>query len=123
MPIEDVFTITGRGTVVTGRVERGKLPINSEAQFSPAQASSIDLWNISMPVTVVFWGSRIPRISAGRGGGGGEGGQVVAVPGSITPHTDFEGQVYILKKEEGGRHNPFFSKGRVMTPVTSVVRK
>lgn len=113
MPIEDVFTITGRGTVVTGRVERGKLPINSEVEIlgirdpQKTTVTGIEMFHKSMDEA--WAGENCGLLLRGTKRDEVERGQVVAVPGSITPHTNFTGQVYILKKEEGGRHNPFFS--------------
>ncbi|MDC4232159.1 elongation factor Tu [Actinomyces sp. B33] len=130
MPIEDVFTITGRGTVVTGRVERGKLPINSEVEIlgirepQKTTVTGIEMFHKSMDEA--WAGENCGLLLRGTKRDEVERGQVVAVPGSITPHTDFVGQVYILKKEEGGRHNPFFSNYRPQfyfrtTDVTGVI--
>ena len=130
MPIEDVFTITGRGTVVTGRVERGKLPINSEVEIlgirepQKTTVTGIEMFHKSMDEA--WAGENCGLLLRGNKRDEVERGQVVAVPGSITPHTEFEGQVYILKKEEGGRHNPFFSNYRPQfyfrtTDVTGVI--
>ena len=130
MPIEDVFTITGRGTVVTGRVERGKLPINSEGEIlgirepQKTTVTGIEMFHKSMDEA--WAGENCGLLLRGTKRDEVERGQVVAVPGSITPHTEFEGQVYILKKEEGGRHNPFFSNYRPQfyfrtTDVTGVI--
>ena len=130
MPIEDVFTITGRGTVVTGRVERGKLPINSEVEIlgirepQKTTVTGIEMFHKSMDEA--WAGENCGLLLRGIKRDEVERGQVVAVPGSITPHTEFEGQVYILKKEEGGRHNPFFSNYRPQfyfrtTDVTGVI--
>ena len=130
MPIEDVFTITGRGTVVTGRVERGKLPINSEVEIlgirepQKTTVTGIEMFHKSMDEA--WAGENCGLRLRGTKRDEVERGQVVAVPGSITPHTEFEGQVYILKKEEGGRHNPFFSNYRPQfyfrtTDVTGVI--
>ena len=130
MPIEDVFTITGRGTVVTGRVERGKLPINSEVEIlgirepQKTTVTGIEMFHKSMDEA--WAGENCGLLLRGTKRDEVERGQVVAVPGSITPHTEFEGQVYILKKEEGGRHNPFFSNYRPQfyfrtTDVTGVI--
>ena len=130
MPIEDVFTITGRGTVVTGRVERGKLPINSEVEIlgirepQKTTVTGIEMFHKSMDEA--WAGENCGLLLRGTKRDEVERGQVVAIPGSITPHTDFEGQVYILKKEEGGRHNPFFSNYRPQfyfrtTDVTGVI--
>ena len=130
MPIEDVFTIPGRGPVVTGRVERGKLPINSEVEIlgirepQKTTVTGIEMFHKSMDEA--WAGENCGLLLRGTKRDEVERGQVVAVPGSITPHTDFEGQVYILKKEEGGRHNPFFSNYRPQfyfrtTDVTGVI--
>ena len=130
MPIEDVFTITGRGTVVTGRVERGKLPINSEVEIlgirepQKTTVTGIEMFHKSMDEA--WAGENCGLLLRGTKRDEVERGQVVAVPGSITPHTEFDGQVYILKKEEGGRHNPFFSNYRPQfyfrtTDVTGVI--
>ena len=130
LPIEDVFTITGRGTVVTGRVERGKLPINSEVEIlgirepQKTTVTGIEMFHKSMDEA--WAGENCGLLLRGTKRDEVERGQVVARPGSITPHTEFEGQVYILKKEEGGRHNPFFSNYRPQfyfrtTDVTGVI--
>ncbi|MGP2494528.1 elongation factor Tu [Schaalia turicensis] len=130
MPIEDVFTITGRGTVVTGRVERGKLAINSEVEIlgirepQKTTVTGIEMFHKSMDEA--WAGENCGLLLRGTKRDEVERGQVVAVPGSITPHTNFTGQVYILKKEEGGRHNPFFSNYRPQfyfrtTDVTGVI--
>ena len=130
MPIEDVFTITGRGTVVTGRVERGKLPINSEVEIlgirepQKTTVTGIEMFHKSMDEA--WAGENCGLLLRGTKRDEVERGQVVARPGSITPHTEFEGQVYILKKAEGGRHNPFFSNYRPQfyfrtTDVTGVI--
>ena len=130
MPIEDVFTITGRGTVVTGRVERGKLPINSEVEIlgirepQKTTVTGIEMFHKSMDEA--WAGENCGLLLRGTKRDEVERGQVVARPGSITPHTEFEGQVYILKKEEGGRHNPFFTNYRPQfyfrtTDVTGVI--
>ena len=130
MPIEDVFTITGRGTVVTGRVERGKLPINSEVEIlgirepQKTTVTGIEMFHKSMDEA--WAGENCGLLLRGTKRDEVERGQVVARPGSITPHTEFEGQAYILKKEEGGRHNPFFSNYRPQfyfrtTDVTGVI--
>lgn len=130
MPIEDVFTITGRGTVVTGRVERGKLPINTEVEIlgirepQKTTVTGIEMFHKSMDEA--WAGENCGLLLRGTKRDEVERGQVVAVPGSITPHTNFVGQVYILKKEEGGRHNPFFSNYRPQfyfrtTDVTGVI--
>ena len=130
MPIEDVFTITGRGTVVTGRVERGKLALNSEVEIlgiRPTQKTTvtgIEMFHKSMDEA--WAGENCGLLLRGTKREDVERGQVMAVPGSITPHTNFKGQVYILKKDEGGRHKPFFSNYRPQfyfrtTDVTGVI--
>jgi elongation factor Tu len=116
MPIEDVFTITGRGTVVTGKVERGKLPINAEVEIVGIRAAQkttvtgIEMFHKQMDEA--WAGENCGLLLRGTKRDDVERGQVVVKPGSITPHTDFEAQVYILSKDEGGRHNPFYSNYR-----------
>jgi len=130
MPIEDVFTITGRGTVVTGRVERGKLPINSEVEIlgirdaQKTTVTGIEMFHKAMDEA--WAGENCGLLLRGTRREDVERGQVVAKPGSITPHTEFEGHVYILTKDEGGRHNPFYSNYRPQfyfrtTDVTGVI--
>ena len=130
MPIEDVFTITGRGTVVTGRGERGTLPINSEVEIvgiRPVQKTTvtgIEMFHKQMDEAMA--GENCGLLLRGLKRDDVERGQVVCKPGSITPHTDFEANVYILSKEEGGRHNPFYSNYRPQfyfrtTDVTGVI--
>ena len=130
MPIEDVFTITGRGTVVTGRAERGTLPINSEVAIvgiRPVQKTTvtgIEMFHKQMDEAMA--GENCGLLLRGLKRDDVERGQVVCKPGSITPHTDFEANVYILSKEEGGRHNPFYSNYRPQfyfrtTDVTGVI--
>ncbi|PID97888.1 MAG: elongation factor Tu [Actinobacteria bacterium] len=130
MPIEDVFTITGRGTVVTGRVERGKLPLNSEVEIlGIREAQKTTVTGIEMfhkQMDEAWAGENCGLLLRGTKRDEVERGQVVAVPGSITPHTHFTGQAYILKKEEGGRHNPFFTNYRPQfyfrtTDVTGII--
>ncbi|WP_024286957.1 elongation factor Tu [Cellulomonas sp. KRMCY2] len=130
MPIEDVFTITGRGTVVTGKVDRGKLPINSEVEIvgiRPAQKTTVTGIEMFHKQMDEAWaGENCGLLLRGIKREDVERGQVVAKPGSITPHTDFEAQVYILAKDEGGRHNPFYSNYRPQfyfrtTDVTGVI--
>jgi elongation factor Tu len=112
MPIEDVFSISGRGTVVTGRVERGIVKISDEVEivgFRPTFKTvctgvemfrkTLDSGQAGDNVGVLLRGTKRDEV---------ERGQVVAKPGSITPHTKFKAEVYVLKKEEGGRHTPFF---------------
>jgi elongation factor Tu len=112
MPIEDVFSITGRGTVVTGRVERGKLNKMSEIEIvgikDTAKTTATDLEMFRKLLDEVQAGDNVGVLLRGIDKDEVERGQVLAAPGSITPHTEFEAQVYILSKEEGGRHTPFF---------------
>lgn len=130
MPIEDVFTITGRGTVVTGKVDRGKLAINSEVEIvgiRPAQKTTVTGIEMFHKQMDEAWaGENCGLLLRGIKREDVERGQVVVKPGSITPHTDFEAQVYILAKDEGGRHNPFYSNYRPQfyfrtTDVTGVI--
>jgi elongation factor Tu len=112
MSIEDVFSITGRGTVVTGRIEQGIVKVNEEVEIvgiKPTQktvATGIEMFRKLLDEGVA--GDNVGVLLRGIGKDDVERGQVLAKPGSITPHTDFEAQVYVLTKEEGGRHNPFF---------------
>jgi elongation factor Tu len=112
MPVEDVFTISGRGTVATGRVERGVVKVGDEVEIvgiRPTQKTTVtgvemfrkllDQGQAGDNVGVLLRGVKREEV---------ERGQVLCVPGSITPHTNFKAQVYVLKKEEGGRHTPFF---------------
>jgi elongation factor Tu len=116
MPIEDVFTITGRGTVVTGRVEQGVLRTGDEVEIvgiRPTQRTTCT--GVEMFRKILDEGRAGDNIGAllrGTKKEEVERGQVLAAPGSITPHTEFEAQVYVLTKEEGGRHKPFFSNYR-----------
>ncbi|MGH9166480.1 MAG: elongation factor Tu [Acidimicrobiia bacterium] len=113
MSIEDVFSITGRGTVVTGRVERGTLRLNEEVEIvglRPTQrtvATGIEMFRKLLDSAQA--GDNVGVLLRGIGKDDTERGQVLARPGTITPHTTFSAQVYVLTKEEGGRHNPFFS--------------
>ena len=112
MPVEDVFSIEGRGTVVTGRIERGIIKLNEDVEIvglKPTQktvVTGIEMFNKSLDEGRA--GDNAGLLLRGTKKEDVERGQVVAKPGSITPHTEFEGQVYILSKEEGGRHKPFF---------------
>ena len=112
MPIEDVFSITGRGTVVTGRVERGTLTQMSEIEIvgikDTRKTTATDLEMFRKLLDEVQAGDNVGILLRGIDKDDVERGQVLAKPGSITPHTEFEAQVYILSKEEGGRHTPFF---------------
>ena len=130
MPIEDVFTITGRGTVVTGKVDRGALQVNSDVEIvgiRPAQKTTvtgIETFHKSMDEAQA--GDNTGLLLRGIKREDVERGQVVVKPGSNTPHTNFEAQVYILSKSEGGRDNPFYSNYRPQfyfrtTDVTGVI--
>ncbi|MCG2695649.1 elongation factor Tu [Candidatus Parcubacteria bacterium] len=112
MPIEDIFSIEGRGTVVTGRIERGIIKVNEEIEIiglrdtQKTVVTGIEMFNKSLDegragdnAGVLLRGTKKDEV---------ERGQVLAKPGTLTPHTEFEGEVYILSKEEGGRHKPFF---------------
>jgi elongation factor Tu len=113
MPIEDVFSITGRGTVVTGRVEQGTLNINTEVEIvgirptTKTVVTGVEMFRKLLDSADA--GDNVGLLLRGIGKDDVERGQVICQPGSITPHTKFEAQVYILTKDEGGRHNPFFS--------------
>ena len=131
MPIEDVFTITGRGTVVTGRAERGTLKINSEVEIvgiRPIQKTTVTGIEMFHKQLDEAWaGENCGLLLRGLKRDDVERGQVVVEPGSITPHTEFEANVYILSKDEGGRHNPFYSNYRPQfyfrtTDVTGVIK-
>jgi elongation factor Tu len=131
MPIEDVFTITGRGTVVTGRAERGILKVNETVEIVGIREKS----TTTTVTSVEMFRKILDEARAGENCGlllrgikreDVERGMVVVKPGSVTPHTAFEGQVYILSKDEGGRHTPFFNNYRPQfyfrtTDVTGVV--
>jgi elongation factor Tu len=131
MPVEDVFTITGRGTVVTGRVERGVLLPNDEIEIvgikeksSKTTVTAIEMFRKTLPDARA--GENVGLLLRGTKREDVERGQVIVKPGSITPHTKFEAQVYILSKDEGGRHNPFYSNYRPQfyfrtTDVTGVI--
>jgi elongation factor Tu len=130
MPIEDVFTITGRGTVVTGRAERGTLAINSEVEIvgiRPTQKTTVTGIEMFHKQLDEAWaGENCGLLLRGTKREDVERGQVVAKPGSVTPHTQFEGTAYILSKLEGGRHNPFYANYRPQfyfrtTDVTGVI--
>jgi len=130
MPIEDVFTITGRGTVVTGRVERGTLNVNEEVEIlgirDPQKTTVTGIEMFRKFLDSAEAGENVGLLLRGTSREDVERGQVIAKPGSITPHTKFEAQVYILNKDEGGRHNPFYSNYRPQfyfrtTDVTGVI--
>jgi elongation factor Tu len=130
MPIEDVFSISGRGTVVTGRVERGKVKVGEEVEIvgfrdtAKTVVTGVEMFRKILDegqagdnIGVLLRGIKREEI---------ERGQVLAAPGSITPHTKFEGSIYVLTKEEGGRHTPFFNGYRPQfyfrtTDVTGVM--
>ena len=132
MPIEDIFTITGRGTVVTGRVERGKLNINEDVEIIGIKdkaisttVTGIEMFRKQMDYTEA--GDNCGLLLRGTKREEVERGQVVIKPGAYTPHTNFEGSVYVLSKDEGGRHTPFFDNYRPQfyfrtTDVTGVVK-
>ena len=113
MPIEDVFSISGRGTVVTGRVERGKVLVSEDVEivgFTPTQkkvVTGVEMFRKLLDEGVA--GDNIGVLLRGTEKDDVERGQVLAKPGSITPHTKFKGEVYVLTKDEGGRHTPFFN--------------
>jgi len=130
MSIEDVFTITGRGTVVTGRVERGELKLNDEVEIvglkdtQKTVVTGIEMFRKQLDYAEA--GDNAGVLLRGISREQVQRGQVLAKPGSVTPHTKFEAQVYVLSKEEGGRHTPFFSNYRPQfyfrtTDVTGVV--
>jgi elongation factor Tu len=132
MPIEDVFTITGRGTVVTGRVERGVLKANEEIEIvgirtGPAPKTTVTAVEMfRKTLDEARAGENVGLLLRGTKREEVERGMVIVKPGSTTPHTVFEAQVYILSKDEGGRHTPFFNKYRPQfyfrtTDVTGVV--
>jgi elongation factor Tu len=114
MPVEDVFTITGRGTVVTGRVERGRLKVGDTVQIiglndEPKNTVATGLEMFRKLLDEVMAGDNVGVLLRGIDKKDVERGQVLAKPGSIKPHTIFRGQIYVLSKEEGGRHSPFFN--------------
>jgi elongation factor Tu len=131
MPIEDVFTITGRGTVVTGRIERGVLRVNSEVEIIGIheQKTKTTVTGVEMFRKLLDEGragENVGLLLRGVRREDVERGQVVIKPGSVTPHTEFEARAYILSKDEGGRHTPFFDNYRPQfyfrtTDVTGVV--
>jgi elongation factor Tu len=131
MPVEDVFTITGRGTVVTGRIERGVLKLNAEIEIvgikdksSKTTVTGIEMFRKLLDEGRA--GENVGLLLRGTKREDVERGQVICKPGSITPHTEFDGKVVILSKEEGGRHTPFYDNYRPQfyfrtTDVTGVV--
>jgi len=131
MPVEDVFSITGRGTVATGRVERGRIKLNEEVeliglgQHKKTVVTGIEMFRKELDEAIA--GDNAGLLLRGIGKDEVERGMVLAKPGSITPHKKFECEVYVLSKEEGGRHTPFFSGYRPQfyfrtTDVTGVVQ-
>ena len=131
MPVEDVFTITGRGTVVTGRIERGILNVNEEVEIvgireekTTTTVTGIEMFRKLLDEGRA--GENVGLLLRGTKREDIERGQVICKPGSITPHKKFEGSVYILSKDEGGRHTPFYDNYRPQfyfrtTDVTGVV--
>ena len=132
MPIEDIFTITGRGTVVTGRVERGQLNVNDDVEIigikdkaTTTTVTGIEMFRKLLDYTEA--GDNCGLLLRGIKREDVERGQVIIKPGAYTPHTEFEGSVYVLSKDEGGRHTPFFDNYRPQfyfrtTDVTGVVK-
>jgi elongation factor Tu len=126
MSVEDVFSITGRGTVATGRIERGRIKVGEGVEI---------VGLMETPLTSTCTGVEMFRKLLDEGEAGDNAGlllrgiektqirrgMVICKPGSITPHTEFKGEVYVLSKEEGGRHTPFFNKNTVLSS-TSVLR-
>src|SRR5690554_5838303 len=112
MPVEDVFSISGRGTVVTGRIERGVIKVGEEIEIvgirptTKTTVTGVEMFRKMLDEGVA--GGNVGRLLRGTKRDEVERGQVLAKPGSITPHTDFEAEVYVLSKDEGGRHTPFF---------------
>ena len=131
MPVEDVFSITGRGTVATGRVERGQVKMGEEVEIvglmdAPRKTVVTGIEMFRKLLDYAEAGDNIGTLLRGIQKNEVERGQVIAKPGSIHPHTKFKGQVYVLKKEEGGRHTPFFNNYRPQfyfrtTDVTGVI--
>jgi elongation factor Tu len=113
MPIEDIFSIEGRGTVVTGRIERGVLKLDDEVEIvgikptTKTTVTGIEMFNKQLKEGMA--GDNAGILLRGTKKEDVHRGQVLCKPASVTPHTEFEAEVYILKKEEGGRHTPFFS--------------
>ena len=132
MPVEDVFTITGRGTVATGRVERGTVKVGDEVhiiglkdEIRKTVVTGVEMFRKLLDQAEA--GDNVGLLLRGIDRKEVERGQVLAKPGSITPHTKFEGEVYVLSKEEGGRHTPFFNGYRPQfyfrtTDVTGVAK-
>ena len=130
MPVEDVFSITGRGTVATGRVERGQIKVGEEVEIiGMHETSKTTVTGVEMFRKLLDYaeaGDNIGALLRGVAREDVQRGQVLAAPGSITPHTKFKAEVYVLSKDEGGRHTPFFTNYRPQfyfrtTDVTGVV--
>ena len=130
MPVEDVFSITGRGTVATGRVERGQIKVGEEVEIiGIKETSKTTVTGVEMFRKLLDYaeaGDNIGALLRGVAREDVQRGQVLAAPGSITPHTKFKADVYVLSKDEGGRHTPFFTNYRPQfyfrtTDVTGVV--
>ena len=130
MPVEDVFSITGRGTVATGRVERGQIKVGEEVEIigihetSKTTVTGVEMFRKLLDYAEA--GDNIGALLRGVAREDVQRGQVLAAPGSITPHTKFKAEVYVLSKDEGGRHTPFFTNYRPQfyfrtTDVTGVV--
>jgi elongation factor Tu len=131
MPVEDVFTITGRGTVVTGRIERGIIKVNEEIEIvgiregsQKSTVTGVEMFRKLLDEGQA--GENVGLLLRGTKRDDVERGQVLCKPGSVTPHTEFDANVYILSKDEGGRHTPFFNNYRPQfyfrtTDVTGVV--
>jgi elongation factor Tu len=130
MPVEDVFTITGRGTVITGKIERGQVKVNDEVEIvgirdkQKTTVTGIEMFRKLLDYAEA--GENVGLLLRGTKREEVERGQVVVKPGSITPHTNFDANVYILSKDEGGRHNPFYANYRPQfyfrtTDVTGVI--
>lgn len=132
MPVEDVFSITGRGTVATGRVERGQVAVGDEVEIigladAPTKTTVTGVEMFRKLLDYAEAGDNIGALLRGVGREDISRGQVLAKPGSITPHTKFKSEVYVLSKEEGGRHTPFFANYRPQfyfrtTDVTGVIQ-
>ena len=113
MPVEDIFSIEGRGTVATGRIERGKINVGDEVELvgmketTKTAVTGVEMFNKQLDDGMA--GDNVGLLLRGFKKEDVERGQVLAAPGSVTPHTEFESEIYVLKKEEGGRHTPFFT--------------
>ncbi|MGO3212894.1 MAG: EF-Tu/IF-2/RF-3 family GTPase, partial [Ruoffia tabacinasalis] len=130
MPVEDVFSITGRGTVATGRVERGQVKVGDEVEIvgikdtQKTTVTGVEMFRKMLDYAEA--GDNIGALLRGVTRDDIERGQVLAQPGSITPHTKFSAEIYVLSKEEGGRHTPFFDNYRpqfyfTTTDVTGII--